>query len=164
MRDFGTIIAGQVNSTLDADGTILQELATSTNGTTWSGWSAASAPFSTRYLKLRVTVTATGPLPVPLIRTWAYQINAPVRSEYLNDINIAALTGSYRIGVGDIRIPLAGTYYFLKKTDVTIQDSTAGTWAATRIDQSLSPAPRWQFRLNGTLTDPALVDFYIEGF
>ena len=164
MRDFGTIIAGQVNSTLDADGSIVQELATSTNGTTWSGWSAASAPFSTRYLKLRVTVTATGPLPVPLIRSWSYQINAPVRSEYLNDIVLSTLTGSYRIGVGDIRIPLAGSYYFLKKTDVTIQDSSAGTWTATRIDQSLSPAPRWQFRLNGTLADPALVDFYIEGF
>lgn len=164
VRDFGTIVAGQVNSTIDADGSVVQELATSSNGTAWSGWSAASAPFSTRYLKLRATVTATGPLPVPLIRTWSYQINAPVRSEYLNDIVVSALTGSYRIGVGDIRIPLAGSYYFLKRTDVTIQDSSAGAWAATRIDQSLSPAPRWQFRLNGTLADPSLVDFYVEGF
>ena len=80
-------------------------------------------------------LTATGPLPVPLIRSWSYQINAPVRSEYLNDIVVSALTGSYRIGTGDIRIPLAGTYYFLKKTDVTIQDSSVGTWTAARIDQ-----------------------------
>lgn len=164
VRDFGTVIAGQVNSTIDADGTLVQELATSADGTTWSAWSSAAAPFSTRYLKLRLTVTATGPAPVPVVRQFDYQINAPMRSEYLNDIVISSLTGAYRIGVGDIRIPLSGVYSVLKRTTIVIQDSRAGTWTYARIDQSLSPAPRWQFRLDGVLTDPAFVDFFIEGY
>jgi hypothetical protein len=162
-RDFGTIVAGQISSTIDGDGTIVQELATSADGTTWSAWSSAAGTFSTRYLKLRATVTATGPAPVPAIRTWSYQIIAPVKSEYINDVVISAITGSYRIGVGDIRIPLAGTYSTIKRTEVTIQDSSAGTWSSARIDQTLTYGPRWQFRLNGTLADPSYVDFYIEG-
>jgi len=164
VRDFGTVVAGQINSAVDADGTVVTELATSSNGSTWSGWSSAAAAFSTRYIKLRITVTATGPAPVPLVRSWQWQVNAPIKSEYINDIVISTLSGSYRIGVGDIRIPLAGSYSFLRRTSIVIQDSSAGTWTSTRIDQSLSPAPRWQFRLNGTLADPAFVDFFIEGY
>ncbi len=164
VRDFGTVLAGQINSTVDADGTVVQELATSANGTTWSAWGSASAPFATRYLKLRLTVTATGPAPVPVVRAWSYQVNATMRNEYLNDVVIGSLTGAYRIGVGDVRIPLAGVYSVLKRTTIVIQDSSAGTWTYARIDQSLSPAPRWQFRLNGVLADPAFVDFFIEGY
>jgi hypothetical protein len=164
VRNFGTVLAGQINSTIDADGTVLQELATSADGTTWSAWSSATAPFSTRYLKLRLTVTATVPFPVPVIRSFSYQIGAEIKSEYLNDIVLGALTGAYRIGVGDVRIPLAGVYSVLKRTTIVVQDSSVGTWTYARIDQSLSPAPRWQFRLNGTLADPAFVDFFIEGY
>lgn len=164
VRDFGTVVAGQVNSTVDADGTVVQELATSADGVSWSAWGSASGAFSARYIKLRLTVTATVPAPVPVVRQFDWQINAPIRGEYLNDIVISALTGSYRIGVGDVRIPLAGTYAVIKRTSVVIQDGSAGTWTSTRIDQSLSPAPRWQFRLNGTLADPAFVDFFIEGY
>lgn len=163
-RDFGVQISGQVDSAVDADGTVVQQLATSANGTTWSAWGPITGTFTARWVKLRITVTATGPAPVPTVRSWGYVITSPLRSEYLNDVVISTLTGSYRIGVGDIRIPLVGTYSILKRTSVTIQDSSAGTWTATRIDQSLSPAPRWQFRLNGTLADPAFVDFFIEGY
>jgi len=164
VRDFGTVVAGQVNSTIDADGTVVQELATSADGTTWSAWGSAAAAFSSRYVKLRITVTATGPAPVPVVRAMGWQINAPLKSESINDIDIATLTGSYRIGVGDVRIPLAGTYTILKRTSVVIQDGSAGTWTSTRIDQAMTYGPRWQFRLNGTLADPDFVDFYIEGY
>lgn len=164
VRDFETIVAGQVNSTVDADGTLVQEIATSADGVTWSAWGSSAAAFSTRYFKMRLTVTANGSFPVPVIREFTYQINAPIRSEYINDVVLSALTGSYRIGVGDIRIPLAQTYSFLKRTSVVIQDSSAGTWTSTRIDQTLTYGPRWQFRLNGTLADPSLVDFFVEGF
>jgi hypothetical protein len=163
-RDFGAVIVGGVSSTIDADGTVTQELATSSDGISWSAWGSAASQFASRYIKLRITVAATGPAPVPTVRSWSYQVIAPIRSEYLNDIDISTLTGSYRIGTGDIRIPLVGSYTVLKKTDVTIQDASAGAWVATRIDQTLTYGPRWQFRLNGTLTDPDFVDFYIEGY
>jgi len=160
----GAVVVGGVSSTIDADGSVTQELATSADGVTWSGWGSAAAQFNSRWIKLRITVAATGPAPVPMVRSWSYQITAPIRSEYINDLDISTLTGSYRIGTGDIRIPLVGTYTTLKRTAVTIQDASAGTWVATRIDQTLTYGPRWQFRLNGTLTDPDFVDFFVEGY
>ncbi|MBK5203871.1 MAG: hypothetical protein JJD98_00230 [Polaromonas sp.] len=164
VRDFGTIIVAQVNSVIVADGTVVQELATSNDGTTWSAWGSASAAFKSRYIKLRLTITATGPYPIPAVYEWGYLINALIKSEYINDLAISGLTGFYRIGTGDIRIPLAQAYAVIKRTSIVIQDSSAGTWAATRIDQTLTYGPRWQFRLNGTLADPSFVDFFIEGY
>lgn len=163
-RDLGVAVSGLINVAIVADGTASVELATSANGTAWSAWGSASAAFAARWVKLRLTVAATGPAPVPLVRSFGWQVNAPIRSEYVNDVVTSSLTGAYRIGVGDVRIPLSGTYSVIKRTSVVIQDNSAGTWTSTRIDQSLSPAPRWQFRLNGALADPQFVDFFIEGF
>ena len=163
-RDMGAAIVGSITSSTDADGTETLELATSSDGTAWSAWGSASGTFSARYIKLRLSIAATVPEPVPLLRSWSWQVLAPLRTEYINDLVISGLTGSYRIGTGDIRIPLTGSFTALKRTEVTIQDSTAGTWAATRIDQTMTYGPRWQFRLNGVLTDPAFVDFYVEGY
>jgi hypothetical protein len=163
-RDMGAAIVGSITSSTDSDGTETLELATSSDGSTWSAWGSASGTFSARYIKLRLSVAATVPEPVPLLRSWSWQVLAPLRTEYINDLVISGLTGSYRIGTGDIRIPLTGSFTALKRTEVTIQDSTAGTWTSTRIDQTMTYGPRWQFRLNGVLTDPAFVDFYVEGY
>lgn len=163
-QDLGATITGQVDSSVDADGTTLVELATSDDGVSWSSWGSASSPFVARHMKLRLTVTATGPAPVPLVRAFEWLVDAPLQSEYINDLDISALTGSYRIGIGDIRVPLTLSLTLLQRMQVTIQDGTAGTWSWQLIDKTLTYGPRVQFRLGGTLTDPALVDFFIEGF
>jgi hypothetical protein len=163
-QDLGAPITGQIGSTVDADGTTLVELATSDDGSTWSSWGSSSTPFAARYVKLRLTVTATGPAPVPLVRSFEWLVDAPLLTEYINDLDISTLTGSYRIGAGDVRVPLTLSLTVLKRVSVTIQDSTAGTWTWALIDKTLTYGPNVQFRLGGTLTDPALVDFYIEGF
>jgi len=164
VKDFGVLVSGQVNPVIAADGTVVLQMATSTDGTTWSAWGSAVGPFSTRWMKLRLTVTANGSFPIPIIRKFDWQIDSPMKAEYINDVAISGLSGAYRIGTGDIRIPLGSTYSVIKRTTIVIQDGSAGTWTYARIDQSLSPAPRWQFRLNGVLTDPAFVDFFVEGF
>lgn len=163
-QDLGAPITGQIGSTVDADGTTLVEMATSDDGSTWSSWGSTSAPFVAQYVKLRLTVTATGPAPVPLVRSFEWLVDAPLQTEYLNDIDISALTGSYRIGTGDVRAPMTLSLTLVKRVQVTIQDSTAGVWTWALIDKTLTYGPRVQFRLGGVLTDPALVDFYIEGF
>lgn len=163
-KDFGVLVSGQVNQVIEADGTIVLQMATSTDGSTWSAWGSAVGSFATRYLKLRLTVTANGSFPIPIIRQFDWRIDSPMKAEYINDVVISTMAGAYRIGTGDIRIPLAGSYSILKRTSIVIQDGSAGTWTSTRIDQSLAPGPRWQFRLNGALADPAFVDFFVEGF
>jgi hypothetical protein len=165
VRDFGTVIAGQVDTTVDAVGDVVQEYALSTDGSTWGAWTVATAPFSSRYIKVRLTVTANGTYPVPVVRQFDYQITAPMRSEYLNDIDIAVdLDVAHRLGTGNIRIPLAGSYSVIKRTTVVVQDGSAGTWTYVRIDNDPVLGPNWQFRFNGTLADPAYVDFFVEGY
>jgi hypothetical protein len=163
VRDLGTSVPAQVDAAIDADGTVLQEMRTSVDNVTWSAWGSAAAPFTGRFLQLRLTVTATVGAPVPSVRTWRYSVSADLKREYIEDLSIATLTGSYRIAVGDIRVPLSGTYSVLKAPYVVIQDSSAATWSWALIDKSTSPGPRIQFRKNGVLADPALVDFQIEG-
>lgn len=161
-RDLGTVLAGQVDAVVDADGTAVIELRTSANGSSWSAWGSISAPFTNRWIQVRVTLTATGGEPVPALREFSYTVTADVKREYINDQVISGYTGGNRIGTGDIRIPLQNTYSVIKRIGVVIQDSSAGTWSWQRIDNTLT-GPRIQFKLGGTLADPAFVDFDIEG-
>jgi hypothetical protein len=149
---------------IDADGTVNQQLATSVDNVTWTSYGDAATVFTARYFKVKISITATAAAPVPVVRAFSYEIDTSLKSEYLNNVVISSLTGANRIGVGDIRIPLQNSYTYIKRTGIVIQDNSAGSWSYTRQDQLLSPGPRWQFRLNGVLADPAFVDFFIEGF
>jgi hypothetical protein len=161
-RDLGSVVAGSIDVDLTATGDVLIELSTSDDGISWSAYGAGSASFASRYLRVRVTVTASIPAPVPSISKLNWQINAFLQSEYINNVDISILSGSQRIGVGDIRVPINNSYTFIKRVDITIEDASAGSWSYQRIDNSAT-GPRFQFKLNGVLTDPTYVDFYIEG-
>lgn len=162
-RDLGVSMVAAINSTVDVDGSYTMELRTSADGTSWSAWGPIAPAFSARWIQVRITVTATGGAPVPVVRAWVYRVTVDFKTEYLNDQIIAGFTGSYRIGTGDVRAPLQNSYSVIRRAEVTVQDTRAGTWSWQRMDNNVSPGPRWQFKLDGTLTDPALVDFYIEG-
>lgn len=162
-HDLGTVLSGQIDAVIDADGTTLLEFATSADGTTWSAYGSAAAPFTSRWVRLRLTVTASVDFPVPVVRGFYWTVSADMKREYINDLVISGLTGFYRIGVGDIRVPLANAYSVIKRIGVTIQDSSAGTWTYQRIDNTLTYGPRFQFKLSGTLADPSYIDFDIEG-
>jgi len=164
-HDLGTVLTGQIATSVDADGAIAVELSTSADGAIWSSWGAATGTFTARHVKLRLTVTATGPAPVPLVRGFGWLIDAPLVQEYVNDVDISTLTGSYRIGTGDVRVPLSTSYSFIQRATAYVQDSTGGgAWTAQRVDKSTSPSPRFQFFQAGALADPQFVDFIVEGF
>ena len=162
VRDLGAMISGGINSDIEAAGSASIELRTSDDDITWSSWGVASALFEARYIQLRVTVTATLDDPVAGVTAWTVQVQANIKTETINDIDISTLTGAQRIGTGDIRVPINETYSVIKRVSVAIQDSTATSWTWAVIDKTTT-GPRLQFRSAGTLADPALVDFYIEG-
>jgi len=162
-HDLGITLAGQIAADVVADGLATLELRSGADGVAWSAWGSASSTFSARWVQMRVTLSATVPQPVPVLHKLDYSVVAELKTEYINDVVPAGLLGALRIGVGDIRIPLGNTYILIKRSNTTIQDSRAGQWTDQRIDNALT-GPRWQFKLNGVLTDPAFVDFYIEGF
>lgn len=162
--DFGAVVTGSVNSAFIADGTSVQELRTSNDNVSWSAWVSAGAPFTARYLQVRITITADVGNPVAALREWRFNVSGTLKKDNLNDINIAALTGAYRLGVGDVRAPLRNVYSTIFRATVSaIQDSAPG-WTWLLVDRSIVNGPRFKFFKNGVASDPALVDFYIEGY
>lgn len=171
VRDFGASITVLVDVVAVGLGTLTVELRSSQTSSDpvadpseWTAWGAADSRIDARYIQIRVTATATGGDPVASISGLSYVVSAKLVNEYINDVDISTLTGSYRIGTGDIRVPLENTYTYILELFIVIQDTTAGAWTWVLMDKSLSPSPRVQFRLNGTLADPQLVDFVVKGF
>ena len=148
---------------VDADGAVTIEEQHSTDNVTWTAWAAIAASFSARYVRVRVSVAATGPAPLPLIRDVRIGIDAPVKTEDVNDFVPSALTGSYRIGVGDIRVPITGSFAVIRTVLPAVQSAT-GTWSWRIVDKNTSPGPRVQFLNAGVLADPPLVDCFVKGF
>ena len=161
--DLETVVAGQVDATVQALGTVTVELSTSANGATWGAWQPAANVFTARWVRLRITVAATGPAPLATLQRLEWRVSAEIQREYLNDVVISGLTGLYRLGTGDVRAPITGTYVVIRNATATVQDSRAGAWTVTRVDKSTTTGPRFRFYLDGVLTDPQFTDFEIEG-
>lgn len=161
--DLETTIAGQVDATVVALGTVTVELSTSADGSTWGAWGPASDVFTARWVRLRVTVAADGSNPLATLQRLEWRVSADIKREYLNDVVVSGLTGAYRIGTGDVRAPIEKTYIVIRVATATVQDSRAGTWSVTRVDKDTTTGPRFRFYLDGVLTDPQFTDFEIEG-
>jgi hypothetical protein len=161
--DLETVVAGQVDATVQALGSVTVELSTSADGTTWGAWQPAANVFTARWVRLRITVAATGPAPLATLQRLEWRVSAEIQREYLNDVVISGLTGLYRLGTGDVRAPISGTYVVIRNATATVQDSRAGAWTVTRVDKATTIGPRFRFYLDGVLTDPQFTDFEIEG-
>jgi hypothetical protein len=171
VQDLKTVLTGLMDVSAAALGNVVLELRTSATSNDpvaspgeWSAWGAADLKFAGRWVQVRATVTATGPQPVPVLSGLSYVVSAPLINEYLNDVDVAALSGAHRIGTGDIRIPIENSFGSLLEVYVVIQDTSAGGWSWVRVDKDLTVGPRIQFRLGGVLADPSSVDFIVRGF
>jgi hypothetical protein len=171
VKDIGLVITGLLALTTVATGSATVELRSSetsadpvTEPGQWTAWGSADANFTARYIQVRVTVAATLSEPIATLRRLGVSVTAPIVRDYLNNHDISTYTGANRIGVGDIRVPLPRSYGALVSVIAVPQDSSAGQWTAQLFDKDTTTGPRVQFKLDGTLTDPTLVDFILEGF
>lgn len=167
-EDLGSVVSTLPVVDLDGVGVFVTEEQHSTDGTTWTAWSAIAGSFLARYVRIRVSITATGPTGVGVtqhtyIRSMRVVYTASVSQEVIEDISPAALTGSYRIGTGDIRLPITGTYATLRVESIVIQSSSAGTWTWQLVDKDTTVGPRVKFFNAGVLADPPLIDAVIRG-
>ena len=90
----------------------------------------------------------------------AYLIVKPVIEE-VNDLPTSSLTGSYRIGTGDVRIPLTGDYDILNQVSVTLQNVGPG-WSWQLIDKDTTLGPRIKI-FDGLAAADCNIDAYIKG-
>lgn len=157
--------AGQVVVFTDADGTVTPEISVSQDGVTFSAWTEVLS-FVGAYVKLRITVTGT----IPTVRALRWQIRGPMHTEQINNLSPADVPSAYRVGTGDIYVPMSRSYSALTVATVTaINDSAGGSWtwrlAMTIVPVGPNPrGPQFQFFQDGVLADPEYVSIYLEGY
>lgn len=139
-------------------GTQTIEISTSTDGVVYSAWAAPSF-VTARYIKVRITITGSGLLSISDL---IILLSAAVKDETIEDRNTVSLTGGYRIGVGDIRVPITKTYAIIKQVAVTLQNVGPG-WSWELIDKAVSPGPRVRIYNASNVLADAMCDFYVKG-
>lgn len=134
------------------------QISTSNDNVTYSVWSAP-ALVTARYIKVRVTLT--GGLLLSLV-DFVILLSTAVKDENIEDKNTSTLVGVYRIGVGDIRIPITKAYSVIRQVNVTLQNVGPG-WSWEQIDKSISPGPRIKIYNASNVLADAVCDFYVKG-
>lgn len=156
--DVGVVATFSPLVTALANGTVTITEAHSDDGVSYTSYATAGAPVTCRYIKVKITVT--GALPV-LMGAITILSASPI-SEDFEDLATAGLTGSYRIGTGDIRIPLTKTFAVVRRIDVTLQNVGAG-WSWELIDKDTTVGPRIKiYNASNTLAD-ATIDVTVRG-
>lgn len=169
VTDFGSSFAVLPVVAYTASGTVTTEVATSSDGTTWSSWAAIASTVVTRYIKCRITVSvpsgsSTGPGVTPVCTLSALSVSyvGKVTSETGNDLDTSTVTGAHRIGTGNIRLPSSRVWAHISRISVTLQNVSAG-WTWTLIDKDGTNGPQIKiYNGSGSLAD-ALIDWTIEG-
>lgn len=168
--DFGVSVAVLPVLAVMTSGVVTFEAATSSDGTTWSGWSAVAGTITTRWIKTRISVglaggTPTGAGVTPILSVSALQVTyvGKVSSETGNDEDISTYTGVHRIAAGHVRLPTQKTWAHISRVTVALQSVGAG-WSWVLIDKNGTDGPEIKiYNGSGSLADPPLIDWTIEG-
>lgn len=156
--DLGVIVGFVPLVSVTADGTATVEEQHSDNGSSWSSWAVAGPLVTARYIRVRATVAGA----YPKLKTMRITLSASPITEVIEDLDTSTLTGSYRIGVGDIRLPKTKSYAVIRKVGLTLQSVGAG-WSWELIDKDTSVGPRVKiYNASNALAD-AVIDADILG-
>lgn len=157
--DLGVALTFRPVVSVQADGNVVYEIATSDDGVSWSAWTTPSGDITTRYLRVRVTVTGDS----PRIQSMSILLDGDKDVEDLEDVDTSALTGDNRIAVGDVRLPITHPFTKIISVQVALQNTGPG-WTWELIDKTVAVGPRIKIYNNtGTLAD-ATVDATIKGY
>lgn len=156
--DLGVVTAFTPLVSFTGDGTQTLQEAHSDDDVTYTAFAATGSLVTARYIKIRASVTGAW----PVMRTLEVILSATPVTEDIADLSTSTLSGSYRIGVGDIRVPITKTYAVIRKVDVTLQNVGAG-WSWELIDKNISPGPRIKiYNASNALAD-ASIDITVRG-
>jgi hypothetical protein len=124
-----------------------------------------------RYLQVWIRATGdfvlvAGPsasLNVPMVTALIVRLRGDPASIELNDLDTAEITGAARIGVGDVRVPVAnGALSAIRSVFVSF-NNTGGGYSYEVIDKNVDPGPRIRiYDDTGALAD-AVIDVAVRG-
>ncbi len=156
--DLGAVYTFAPSVAVVAEGTVSVQESHSSDGTTWTSWGALPRFIAARYLKVRVTVSGVFPI---LKDLQVFAVGKP-RTQTLTNLDTAALTGSHRLGVGDIHLPVAG-FTAIEAVTLTFQN-VGGRWGYEIIDKNTATGPRLKlYNAAGALAD-ATIDAIVQGY
>jgi predicted phage tail protein len=166
VQDMGTVLTFRPGAQVRAVGSYTIEERhgnTAAPDSSWSLWVPATDSITARYVQMRITLNSGSGELIQIESFYCYA-NAPVITEFINDLVPGTLSGTKRIGVGDIRVPLTNAYAFIRVCIPTLQSIPAGhSWTTTIVDKDPAQGPRLQFYRDGVLADPPSIDVYIRG-
>jgi hypothetical protein len=162
--DLGAVITFTPVVTVTAPvGTLTVEHRTSDDGSTWSSWAAYSSAVQTaRYYEARASLTGTAGQQLRLLNFSVLLTGDPVE-EVIEDLATASLSGSYRIGTGDIRLPLTEDFSACTSVFITLQNVGAG-WSWELIDKVVTYGPRIKIYNASKVAADATIDALIRGY
>jgi hypothetical protein len=117
--------------TVTGDGTQTIEEQHSDDNITYSSYAAVGPQVDARYVRIRLTLVDA----FPKAKTMRIILSANPIEETIQDLATSSLTGSFRIGTGDIRLPITKTYTTIKSVHVALQNVGAG-WSWELIDKT----------------------------
>ena len=79
----------------------------------------------------------------------------------MTNLNTATLTGQYRLGVGDIRLPIALDYGVISNVNVVIQNLATCSYSVV-VDKDTVIGPRIRI-LDGFSAADAIIDVVVTG-
>lgn len=157
--DLGGVVPFTPLISVAATGSYVVEEQHSSDGVTYTSWAAIAGFLTTRYVRIRVTVTDT----FPRMQGMNIIFNGNAKTEQINDLATSSLTGSYRIGVGDIRLPIIKDYSLISQVNITLQNVGAG-WTWEVVDKDVAIGPRIKiYNASNALAD-ATIDAFIRGY
>jgi hypothetical protein len=143
---------------VSGDGTITTTEAHSDDGVAYTEFVAAGTPITARYIKVRIVAAGAW----PILREVTTILSAKPIYQDTEDLATAGLTGAYRIGVGDIRVPLTETFSAIRKVDLTLQNVGAG-WSWELIDKDTVTGPRIKIYNSLNTAADATIDVTVRG-
>ena len=116
-----------------------------------------------RYAQYRVVVAATPAKPVPRALDAVFRLRAKLREAQIIDLDTAVMSPPFRLGVGDVRLPIpAGTFGLISSVQVSFVGSGPG-WSYELVDRDIEIGPRVRIYRNGQPLD-ATIDAVVRGY
>lgn len=156
--DLGLVVTFTPLVSVIADGTLTVTESHSDDGVTYTAFAALTGAITCRYIKIRISAAGAW----PVLKEATTILSAAPVSQDTEDLATATLAGAYRIGTGDVRIPLSKPFVVIRKVDVTLQNVGAG-WSWELIDKDVVVGPRIKiYNASNTLAD-AMIDVTVRG-
>lgn len=166
--DLGAVAISAPAVSVVADGEYRVEFRSSVNGSDWTEWlpyeQVEGVSVQARYHHWRVTVSRTDAHPVPTPRELVMDAVARPEEQVLDNIDTSALSGAYRIGPGDIRLPIDATRFQVIRTVNLTFNGTGAGWSYVVVDKDPVRGPRVQIYNPQLQLADALIDAEVRGF